>query len=100
VWPYLHPDLAAVLVPGTARVHGDPLRAALLATAERAGAALRHGAARLVVGAGRVEGVEGDGEVVAADAVLVAAGAWSAAFVAPAGVALRYRMQQDTQLPG
>ncbi len=59
----------------------------LLADARAHGAVLRRGAVeRVVVEAGRVVGVVIDGERVAADAVVLAAGAWSRALGITAGV--------------
>lgn len=89
VVPPLAPDLCAVHVSGGARVDGRQIRASLLDAARRRGAEVRTGTAQL--GAGRVLV---DGEPVGADAVVVAAGAWSGRLVAPLGVDLPVEPQR------
>ena len=86
LFPPLRPDAAAVHVAGAARVDGRQLAAALVRAAVRQGAAIRTGAAALSCPAGRVAGVRVDGDLVEADAVVAAAGTWTAGFVEPAGV--------------
>jgi glycine/D-amino acid oxidase-like deaminating enzyme len=62
----------------TAQVHPGLFTAAMMRAAERQGAELRPGKVTGVVRrTGRVEGVEVDGEVVEADAVVIAMGPWS-----------------------
>lgn len=77
LFPLLAPGLAAVHVSGGARVDGRQVRASLLDAARRRGAELRTGTAALTV-----DGVRVDGEPLDADAVVVAAGAWSGELVA------------------
>jgi len=84
-FPYLAPHLAAARVGTTARVEGDRIRDGLLDAARRAGAEVVTGAAQVLLGAGRVDGVEVDGRRHEASTVVVAAGAWSAELVAAAG---------------
>jgi D-amino-acid dehydrogenase len=86
LFPPLRPDAAAVHVAGAARVDGRQLAAALVRAAVRQGAAIRTGAATLGCRAGRVAGVSVDGDLLEADAVVAAAGTWTAGFVEPAGV--------------
>ncbi len=93
-FPYLAPELAALHVASTARVQGDAIRDRLLSAAELAGAQIVHGAAELRCGARGVEGVAVTGRRIDADEVVVAAGTWSAQFVAPAGVALAVEPQR------
>jgi D-amino-acid dehydrogenase len=83
LFPPLHPDLAAVHIGGGARVDGRRVRASLLDAARRRGAELRTGSATLTG-----DGVRVDGDPVGADAVIVAAGAWSGELLAPLGVGL------------
>jgi glycine/D-amino acid oxidase-like deaminating enzyme len=83
LFPPLAPGLAAVHVGGGARVDGRQMRASLLDAALRRGAGLRTGTAALTP-----DGVRVDGELLGADAVVVAAGAWSGELVASLGVAL------------
>jgi len=86
LFPPLRPDATAVHIPGAARVDGRQLASALVRAAARHGATIRTGAATLGCRAGRVTGVSVDGDLVEADAVVAAAGAWTAGFAAPAGV--------------
>jgi D-amino-acid dehydrogenase len=86
LFPPLRPGAAAVHIAGAARVDGRQLAAALVRAAVRKGATVRTGAATLSCHAGLVAGVSVDGDLVEADAVVAAAGAWTAGFVEPAGV--------------
>jgi D-amino-acid dehydrogenase len=87
-FPALRPDLAGLWVGGIARVNGRALREALLQAAWRRTAQRRSGSAALMLTRGRACGVTLDDEAVEADAVVVAAGAWSGALCQPLGVAL------------
>lgn len=80
-FPPLRRDLAAVWVEGAGRVDGRLLRAALLSAAEHHGAVRRTGSARLTTG----PAVLVDGQPIGADAIVVAAGAWSAKLTAELG---------------
>jgi glycine oxidase len=79
--PHLAPGIAgAVLSPEDHQVDNRKLVAALRVAAERAGVAIREHCAvkRIVVSGGRATGVAlADGTQVPADAVVLAAGAWS-----------------------
>ncbi|MBS0560977.1 MAG: FAD-binding oxidoreductase [Proteobacteria bacterium] len=86
-FPPLHPAMSAIHVEGGARVDGRRLAAALRRAAARRGTTEMHGAARLIRRPGGT-GVQVDGTDVPADAVLVAAGAWSAALLAEIGLRL------------
>ncbi|HEY3505930.1 MAG TPA: FAD-dependent oxidoreductase [Actinocatenispora sp.] len=88
LFPPLREDTGAVHVAGAARVDGRRMGVALRRAAERHGATYLAGAARLTVAAGRVTGVDVDGAAVGADAVVVAAGAWTPDLVAGTGVAV------------
>lgn len=85
LFPALHPDLGAVRVGGGARVDGRLLAGALRRAAERRGGRFHAGTAvGLIARGGRITGVRvGDGDVLGADAVVVAAGVWTAALLAP-----------------
>ena len=87
-FPPLHPDLAAVRIAGGARVDGRLLTSALRHAAERHGARVLAGAAELLAEDGRVVGIRVGVERVAADTVVLAAGAWAPALLAPLGIAL------------
>lgn len=94
LFPPLRPGLAAVHIAGAARVDGRSLAAALTRAASRNGAAIRTGAARLACRSGRVTGVMVDGELIEADAVVAATGAWTASFLEPAGVTVQVAPQR------
>jgi D-amino-acid dehydrogenase len=83
LFPPLAPGFAAVHVGGGARVDGRQVRASLLDAARRRRAGLRTGTAVLTA-----DGVRVDGEQLGADALVVAAGAWSGDLVTPLGVEL------------
>jgi D-amino-acid dehydrogenase len=84
LFPPLRADKAAVHISGAARVDGRLMAAALIRAAARHGAELREGPARLLIRGGRAAGVEIDGKAVEGDAVVAAAGAWTAEFLARA----------------
>lgn len=86
LFPLLRPDLAGIFVGGVGRVDGRLMRDALLRAAERYGVRRISGTARLARARNRVTGVEVDGEVIGAHAVVVAAGAWTADLCRPLGV--------------
>jgi D-amino-acid dehydrogenase len=94
LFPPLRPDAAAVYVAGAARVDGRRLAAALTRVARRQGTVIRAGRATLACRSGRVAGVAVDGELIEADAVVAATGAWTAAFLAPAGVPVHVTPQR------
>jgi D-amino-acid dehydrogenase len=77
LFPPLRDGFGGVLVAGGARVDGRRLAAGLLRAAGFYGASILQGGARLVVEADRVVGVDVGGERIAADRVIVTAGAWA-----------------------
>ncbi len=103
LFPPLREDLAAVHVSGAARVDGRKIAAALLRGAAKHGAVRRDGLASLPAG-DRVNAVRVDGETIAADAVIVTAGAWAPQLLAPLGVRLAVEPQRGQivhlQVPG
>jgi D-amino-acid dehydrogenase len=86
LFPPLRADMPAVHIAGAARVDGRRLRDALRRAAARHGTSLRSGVATLTVSGDRVTGVAVDGQRIAADAVVVAAGAWCPELLDPVGV--------------
>jgi len=82
-FPPLAPGLRGLWIGGGARVDGRMIRDSLLRAAVRRGAQRLRGTAVL-----DPPGVTVDGEHVAADAVVVAAGAWTAHVCAPLGIRL------------
>ena len=94
LFPPLHPELAAVHVSGGARVDGRLLAAALCRAVERQGGHVRTGRAELLTKGRRVIGACVGGERIGADTVIVAAGAWAPALLAPLGLTLAVEPQR------
>jgi glycine oxidase len=89
--PALAPDVCgALFVEGDHWVNNQRLVTAYAQSAVTAGIMLRVGAAvsRVLVSAGRARGVIADGEEIGADAVLLAAGAWTGEVAASLGARL------------
>ena len=94
LFPPLRDDFGAVRVSGGARVDGRRMAAGLMRGAQQSGATVRAGHAELWVVGDRVCGVRMDAGQIAADRVVVAAGAWGAELLRPAGVALPIEPQR------
>lgn len=92
LFPPLAPGLAALLVSGGARVDGRRLRAGLLTAAERHGATVLAGTARIARD-GTAALLVDDGRI-RADAVVVAAGAWADDLLAPLGLSVGVEPQR------
>ncbi len=88
----LFPPLAdvpgAIGLSGIGRVDGRLMRDALRRAATKRGATIIRGNAEIVRVGGRATGVRVDGRTIAADAIVVAGGAWTAALGAALGVTL------------
>jgi D-amino-acid dehydrogenase len=93
-FPLLRPGLPAVHIPGAARVDGRKVTGALIRAARRAGATVITAHAELACRGGRVAGVLAGGELIEADAVVAATGAWTPSFVEPAGAVVRVTPQR------
>jgi glycine oxidase len=91
--PELSRSVRGAAVRPAAQVTPGRLVQALARTASAQGAEIREGwpVGQLVSRAGRVRGVQGPDGLLAADAVVLAAGPWSPALASPAGVALDVR---------
>jgi D-amino-acid dehydrogenase len=94
LFPPLRGDRVAVSVGGGCRVDGRLLAAALTRAAVRQGAVLVAGPARLVCRSGRAVGVMLGGDLIEADAVVAATGAWTGSFLEPAGVTVAVTPQR------
>ena len=94
LFPPLRPDLGAVHVGGGARVDGRLLAGALRRAAERRGARFHDGTAALLVRDGRVAGIRLGPDTIAADCVVVAAGAWAPEVLEPLGIPLAVAPQR------
>jgi D-amino-acid dehydrogenase len=93
-FPPLRADLSAVHIANGARVDGRLMAAGLMNAALRLGARPIAAEAALASHAGRVTGITLPGETIAADAVVVTAGAWAPALLAPLGIALPIEPQR------
>ncbi len=93
-FPPLRDDAAGVLISGAARVDGRRVAAALRRAAARAGTTVLAGRAALACRAGKAVGVLADGELIEADAVVVATGAWTGSLLEPAGVTVAVTAQR------
>ncbi|WP_028922182.1 NAD(P)/FAD-dependent oxidoreductase [Pseudonocardia acaciae] len=103
LFPPLGHDGAAVHIPGAARLDGRLVRDAMLRASVRRGARVVEGTASIVADGG-VRGVRVGDELVGADAVVAAAGAWSSELLEPLGVRVRVVPQRGQivhlRLPG
>ncbi len=104
LFPPLRADLASLHVANGARVDGRRMAAGLLRAAQRLGAGLTEGHAELIATGNRVTGVRLRDATIAADCVVVAAGAWASSLLSPVGVALPIEPQRGQivhlHLPG
>ena len=104
MFPPLAPDLAGLWIGGGARVDGRSIRDCLLRAAVARGARRVPGTATLDRAGDRVNGVTVGAERIGADAVVVAAGAWTAGVCAELDIRLPVGPQRGqivhTSLPG
>jgi D-amino-acid dehydrogenase len=104
LFPAVQDVARALWIPEAARVDGALLRDALTHAARHHGAEVLLGAASLMTEGERVSVVVVDGRVIEADAVIVAAGAWSNDLLAPTGIQLPMAPQKGQiihfRLPG
>jgi D-amino-acid dehydrogenase len=94
LFPPLREDCTAVWVGGACRVDGRRLADALARAAVARGAVITAGRAELVCQRGRAAGVMVKGQVIEADAVVAATGAWTGSFLDPAEVAVAVTPQR------
>lgn len=94
LFPALGTIKGALHVSGAARVDGDFMRKALLGAARHYNTRVQYGDAQLLVDGRRVTGVQLNGERIEVDAVIVAAGAWTNALLAPLDVSVAVEPQR------
>jgi D-amino-acid dehydrogenase len=82
-FPLLSGDRPAVHIGGAWRVDGRQVASALASAAAARGAVIKTGLAELVRRSGRAAGVTVDGELIGADAVVMATGAWADSVLPP-----------------
>lgn len=104
LFPPLAPGTAAIHLSEVARVNGRVLRDALQQAARRRGAEIRHAPATLVTEGARAAGVRAGTELLTADAVILATGAWTdgwpAALAAAVPIAPQRGQILHLDLPG
>jgi D-amino-acid dehydrogenase len=94
LFPYLDSRLAGVYLSGAARLSGESVRTALMDAAYAAGMKLLVGDARLEHSGNTVTGIRVHGELMTADIVVLAAGAWSVNLCRSLGLALALEPQR------
>ncbi|CAM4353079.1 NAD(P)/FAD-dependent oxidoreductase [Paenibacillus typhae] len=92
--PLLAEGYHSLQVSGAARVDGRALRDALLRSARHSGARLLNGDASLQFTGNRVTGAVADGQIFAADSVIVCAGAWAGPLLLPLGIRFKVSYQK------
>jgi D-amino-acid dehydrogenase len=104
LFPPLAGHLSGVWISGAARIDGRKIRDSLIRAATRHGARIVHDSAQLSHVGDRTTGVTAGDERIDADAVVVAAGAWTAEICAPLGWELAIGPQRGqilhVQVPG
>lgn len=93
-FPLLERGYQSVRISGAARVDGRALRDALIRSAQRHGAVVIHGDAKLLTDGNRVSGVSVGPDEYAADRTIVCAGAWAGQLLQPLGVRFNVRYQK------
>lgn len=93
-FPPLAEGYAALHVGGAARVDGRALRDALVRSAIKLGAEHWEGDARLAYEGNSVTGIFVNGTFIAADKIIVCAGAWAGSLLQPLGIAMPIRRQK------
>ncbi|PAD76917.1 MULTISPECIES: NAD(P)/FAD-dependent oxidoreductase [Paenibacillus] len=94
LFPLLGEGYQAVHISGAARVDGRALRDALIRSAQRKGAVLIQGDAVLEYDSNRVTGASVHGGYIAADRIVVCAGAWARQLLEPLGIRFNVSYQK------
>lgn len=94
LFPLLVEGYSSVHISGAARVDGRALRDALLRSAQRNGAELIYGDARLEYQSTRITGVTAQAISYPADIVIVCAGAWAGQLLQPLGIDFKVSYQK------
>lgn len=93
-FPLLAEGYSSVHISGAARVDGRALRDALLRSAQRNGAVLINGDAKLQYQSGRITGAVVEGQYFLSDKVVVCAGAWADQLMKPLGIRFKVQYQK------
>lgn len=94
LFPLLDEGYSSIHISGAARVDGRALRDALLGSAQRNGAELIYGDAKLEFQSNRVTGVTVGANRYPADIVIVCAGAWARPLLQPLGIDFKVSYQK------
>jgi D-amino-acid dehydrogenase len=94
LFPYLDSSLAGVYLGGAARLSGESVRTALLDAARASGAKFLTGEAVLARSGNTVAGIRINSELMKADVVVLAAGAWSVHLCRSVGIELALEPQR------
>lgn len=86
LFPLVDNKYQSIHVSGAARVDGRALQGSLLRSAKKHGATIIHGDAKLLHKNNQITGVILDGEVITADQVILATGAWMGELLTPLGI--------------
>ncbi|GGF61818.1 putative oxidoreductase YurR [Paenibacillus albidus] len=93
-FPLLAEDYPSIHISGAARIDGRALRDALLRSAQRNGAVVIQGDAKLQCQANRVTGITVEDTSFTADGVIVCAGAWANQLLLPLGIDFKVHFQK------
>jgi len=94
LFPPLDKEFESVHVSGAARVDGRALRDALLRTAQKNGATFINEDAKILYTEKHVTGVQIGNKSLAADMVVICAGAWATQLLQPLGIHFQVRFQK------
>ncbi|MCA0982935.1 FAD-binding oxidoreductase [Halobacillus yeomjeoni] len=94
MFPVLAENYRALHISGGAQVNGSSVNRALLRAAERHGAQMIQGDARLLIRNGDVNGVSYEGGEIFSDQVIITNGAWSRELLAPLGLKARVSFEK------
>ncbi|SIR69574.1 D-amino-acid dehydrogenase [Paenibacillus macquariensis] len=94
LFPLLEEGYSSIHISGAARVDGRALRDALLRSAQRNGAELIYGDAKIEFQSNRVTGVTVGTNRYLADKVIVCAGAWASPLLQPLGIDFKVSYQK------
>ncbi|WP_422656822.1 NAD(P)/FAD-dependent oxidoreductase [Paenibacillus sp. EC2-1] len=93
-FPLLREEYRSIQISGAARIDGRALRDALIRSAQRNGAVLINGDAKLQFESSRVTGVTVGSDSYDADQIIVCAGAWANQLLQPLGIDFKVSYQK------
>lgn len=93
-FPLLGKEYRSIQISGAARIDGRALRDALIRSAQRNGAVLINGDAKILLESSRVIGVTVGSDSYYADQIIVCAGAWANQLLQPLGIDFKVSYQK------